>query len=118
MSRRASDGRRRLLKRQENAMFGTIGHGRIKSGRQSQLEALNQEWHQTIRPQIPGEVVQLIGHADGQPEELVFVALMQDKATYQKLAAMPEQDAWFRRFAEQVEGDVRWEDVEMEMIPS
>jgi hypothetical protein len=62
--------------------------------------------------------VQLVGQADGQPEELIFVALAQDKATYQLLAQMPEQDAWFRRFAEQVEGEVPWEDVVMETIPS
>ena len=99
-------------------MFGTIGHARLKSGRQSQLDALNQEWQQTIRPKIPGEVVQLIGYRDGQPEELVFVALMQDKATYQQLAAMPEQDAWYRRMIDLLEGDVRWEDVEMEQVPS
>jgi hypothetical protein len=95
-------------------MFGTIGHARLKSGRQSQLEALTQEWQQTIRPKIPGEVMQLIGNRDGQPDEMVFVALVQDKATYQKMAAMPEQDAWFRRMAEHVDGEVRWEDVEME----
>ena len=95
-------------------MFGTIGHARLKSGQQAQLEALNQEWQQTIRPKIPGEVVQLIGYRDGQPEELVFVALMRDKATYQQLAAMPEQDAWYRRMTELLEGDVQWEDVEME----
>jgi hypothetical protein len=99
-------------------MFGTIGHARLKSGGQVQLDALMQEWLQTIRPQIPGEVVQLAGHADGQPEELVFLALVQDKATYQQLAAMPEQDAWYRRMTEQLEGDVRWEDVEMERTPS
>ena len=99
-------------------MFGTIGHARIKPGRQSQLETLTQEWTQTIRPQIPGEFVQLIGYRDGQPEELVFVALAQDKATYQQLASMPEQDAWFRRMAEHVDGEVRWEDVEMEQVPS
>jgi hypothetical protein len=98
-------------------MFGTIGHARLKSGSRPQLEALMQEWLQTIRPQIPGDFVQMVGHADGQPEELVFVALAQDKATYQQLAEMPEQDAWFRRLADQVDGDVRWEDVEMEMIP-
>jgi hypothetical protein len=99
-------------------MFGTIGHARLKAGEQAQLDALIQEWRETIRPQIPGEVVQLVGHADGQPEDLVFVALAQDKATYQRLAQLPEQDAWFRRFTEQVEGDVRWEDVEMERIPT
>ena len=99
-------------------MFGTIGHARLKSGGRPQLEALMQEWLPTIRPRIPGDFVQLVGYADGQPEDLVFVALAQDKATYQRLAQLPEQDAWFRRFTEQVEGDVRWEDVEMERIPS
>jgi hypothetical protein len=99
-------------------MFGTIGHGRLKSGRQSQLDALTQEWLQTIRPQIPGEFVQLIGNVDGQPEELVFVALAQDKETYQRMAAMPEQDAWYRRMTEHLEGDVRWEDVAMERVLS
>jgi hypothetical protein len=107
-----------LLEKQEEAMFGTIGHARLKAGEQAQLDALTQEWRETIRPQIPGEVVQLVGHADGQPEELVFVALVQDKATYQQMAAMPEQDAWYRRMTEHLEGDVRWEDVEMERIPS
>ena len=95
-------------------MFGTIGHARLKSGRQSQLEALTQEWQQTIRPKIPGKVVQLTGYRDGQPDEMVFVALVQDKATYQQMAAMPEQDAWYRRMTEHLEGDVRWEDVEMD----
>jgi len=99
-------------------MFGTIGHARMKVGRQSQLESLMLEWSQSIRPLIPGEFVQLVGHVDGQPEELVFVALAQDKATYQRLAELPEQDAWFRRFADQVEREVRWEDVAIEMIPS
>src|SRR3954451_17964984 len=99
-------------------MFRAIGHARLKSGGQAQLDALMQEWLQTIRPQIPGEVVQLVGHADGQPEELVCLALVQDKATYQQLAAMPEQDAWYRRMIEHLEGDVRWEDVELEQVQS
>ena len=99
-------------------MFGTIGHARLKSGSRGELDALMAEWNQTIRPKIPGAFVQLVGHADGRPDELVFVALAQDKATYQALAAMPEQDAWFRRLADHVEGDVRWEDVAMEMIPA
>jgi len=105
---------RKQLREKEATMFGTIGHARLKPGRQSQLEALNQEWQQTIRPKIPGEVVQLTGYRDGQPDEMVFVALVQDKATYQQMAAMPEQDAWYRRMTEHLEGDVRWEDVEMD----
>jgi hypothetical protein len=46
------------------------------------------------------------------------VALAHDKATYQQLASLPEQDAWFRRFSAHVEGEVRWEDVAMELITS
>jgi hypothetical protein len=97
-------------------MFGTIGHARCKSGHRAQIDALTTEWQQTIRPRIPGAFVQFVGNRDGQPDDLVFVALAQDKATYQALAAMPEQDAWYRRFAEHVEGDVRWDDVEMEAV--
>ena len=97
-------------------MFGTIGRARLKTGRREQLDALMDEWKRTIRPQIPGAFVQFVGNADGQPEELVFVALAQDQATYRTLAALPDQDAWYRRFAEHVDGDVRWEDVEMEQI--
>ena len=74
-----------------------------------------QEWQQTIRPQIPGEVVRTASAiVDGQPEELVFVALAQDEATYQQMAEMPEQRLFYRRMTEHLEGDVRWEDVEME----
>jgi hypothetical protein len=99
-------------------MFGTIGLARVKPGRESQIEDLIQEWQQTIRPLIPGDFVQLIGHTDGKPEDLVFVALAQDKTTYRQLAEMPQQDAWFRRMSEHFEGDVRWEDGAMEKGPS
>ena len=38
---------------------------------------------------------------------------MQDEPTYRNLAAMPEQDAWFRRFVEHPEGEPTWKDIEM-----
>ena len=94
-------------------MFGTIGHARLKPGHQPQLDALMEEWQRVIRPQVPGEFVQIGGHAAGKPEQIVFVALAQDEPTYRKLAELPDQDAWYRRFAEHLDGDVRWEDVEM-----
>jgi hypothetical protein len=46
---------------------------------------------------------------------MVFVALMQDEATYRALADDPRQDAWYRRMLELTDGDIRWEDVEMEI---
>jgi hypothetical protein len=96
-------------------MFGTIGHCRLKSGSEAQFTALMDEWKQTIRPTIPGGVLELAGHAADNPDETVFIALMQDKETYRALASDPAQDAWFRRFMELVEGEVRWEDVELDI---
>jgi hypothetical protein len=96
-------------------MFGTIGHARLKPGRDAQLTTLMEEWTRTIRPTIPGSVLQLEGTVKDRPGEIVFIALMQDEATYRALADDPKQDDWFRRFMELVEGEVRWEDVEMEL---
>jgi hypothetical protein len=93
-------------------MFGTIGHIQIKPGSKAALDALNDEWLRDIRPQVPGPVMQVMGHVAGKPEQMVFVALMQDEPTYRALAANPAQDAWFRKMMELVDGDVSWEDIE------
>src|SRR4051812_1909729 len=95
-------------------MFGTIGHARLKPGARAQLESLMGDWNATIRPQIPAAIVNLIGHAAGSPDDLVFLALVQDEPTYRDLANLPEQDAWFRRMTALIDGDVRWEDVELD----
>ena len=100
-------------------MFGTIGHARLKSGRsRADIDALGEEWARTIRPQIPGPFLQLVGHQDGDPNALVFVALAQDKTTYQNLANLPEQDAWYRKMIELLDGEVQWDDVELDQVVS
>ena len=96
-------------------MFGTIGHVRLKSGNEAALKSLMDEWKQTIRPQIPGSVFELAGTSVSRPGETVFIALMQDEATYRALANNSDQDAWFRRMLELAEGDVEWEDVNLEI---
>ena len=96
-------------------MFGTIGHVRPKPGHENAIQTLMDEWQRTIRPSIPGEVVQFMGRPKDNPDEVVFLALVQDEQTYRNLAASPEQDAFFRRLMEHCEGEPRWEDVQMEM---
>jgi hypothetical protein len=97
-------------------MFGTIGHAKLKPGARANVDALMADWNANIRPKIPGTFVNLVGAVAGNPSLCVFVALAQDEATYRKLANLPEQDAWFQRFAANVDGDVQWEDVEMESL--
>ena len=94
-------------------MFGTIGRARLKPGARAQLESLMADWNEQIRPKIPGSMLNLLGNAAGSPDDLVFVALVQDEPTYRNLANLPEQDAWFRRMAALIEGEVSWEDVEL-----
>ncbi len=95
-------------------MFGTIAHATLKPGREAGLEALLQAWKRDIRPKIPGKFVNLVGHRAGKPDEVVFVALAQDEATYRKLAEMPEQQQFYQRFNEVFTGEPAWEDVELE----
>jgi hypothetical protein len=45
----------------------------------------------------------------------MFIALAQDETTYRALAEMPEQHAFFERMSALVDGDIRWEDIEMEV---
>ena len=97
-------------------MFGTIGHAKLSAAGQPGLETLMEEWMRDIRPTIPGEFVNFIGHRAGKPDEIVFIALAQDEPTYRQLAASSEQDAWYRKFLDHIQGDVTWEDVEMNQL--
>ena len=99
-------------------MFGTIGRATFKAGHEAQLNDLMDEWTKTIRPKIPGAFLNLVGHVADDPRRVVFVALAADRDTYRALADMPEQDAWYRKFIQHIEGDVAWEDVEMTVLES
>ena len=96
-------------------MFGTIGHVRPKPGHEQAIQSLMAEWQRTIRPSIPGDVVQFMGQPTERPDEVVFLALCQDEQTYRTMAASPEQDAFYRRLMEHCQGEPSWEDVQMEM---
>jgi quinol monooxygenase YgiN len=97
-------------------MFGTIGRARPKPGQENAFKAVSEQWIEEMRPKIPGSVVEFIGRSVDHPDEIMFIALMQDESTYRKLAEMPEQHKYFERFSELTEGGIRWEDVELERI--
>jgi len=99
---------------QEDAVFGTIARATLKSGQMAQFEALLEDWKREIRPKVPGPFVELHGYRAGQPEQVVFVALAQDEATYRQMAEMPEQHQFYLRFNDVFTGEPTWEDVEME----
>lgn len=91
--------------------FGTIGRFRPKPGHEAEIAALTEEWMRTQRPTLPGTVVQLSGRVADRPGEMLTVVLMQDEATYRGLANDPNQDAWYRRLVDHLDGEPTWEDV-------
>ncbi len=95
-------------------MFGTIARATLKPGQEGKLQAMLDEWQRDIRPKIPGKFVELTGHHAGKPDEIVFIALAQDEATYRQLAAMPEQHQFYLKFNEVFTSEPSWEDVELE----
>jgi hypothetical protein len=95
-------------------MFGTIAHATLKPGQEGKLDEMMKDWERDILPKIPGAFIQLTGHQAGKPDQIVFVALAQDEATYRKLAEMPEQHEFYLRFNEVFTGEPTWEDVAMD----
>jgi hypothetical protein len=95
-------------------MFGTIAHATLKPGQEGKLEEFMADWKRDILPKIPGTFIQLTGHLAGKQDQIVFVALAQDEATYRTLAEMPEQHQFYLRFNEVFTGEPAWEDVTMD----
>lgn len=52
-------------------------------------------------------------HVHANPEQIVFVALAQDEATYRHLANLPEQHQFYLKFDEVFAAMPTWEDVEL-----
>lgn len=94
-------------------MFGTIARATLRPGKRPRLDELMEEWKRDVRPKVPGTFVELIGHAAGQPDQIIFVALAQDEATYRNLANLPEQHQFYLKFDEVFTAPPTWEDVEM-----
>jgi hypothetical protein len=96
-------------------MFGTIAHATLKPGQRQRLDDFMDEWRRDIRPKVAGSFLELVGHQAGKPDQIVFVALAQDEATYRRLATMPEQHEFYLRFNEVFEAEPTWEDVELDI---
>jgi len=96
-------------------MSGTIGRARPKPGSEQQFDSLMSEWVRDIRPKIPGRFVEFTGKSTEHPDEVLFIALAQDEKTYRALAEMPEQHKFFERMSQLMDGNIRWEDVQLDM---
>ena len=97
-------------------MFGTIGRFHPKPDSEQKFRALMEEWERTMRPSIPGKVMQFGGRPKAQPDQVIFISLFQDEDTYRNLANNPDQDAFYRRMMECVDGEISWEDIQIDDV--
>ncbi len=98
------------------AGYLSIGHFTFKEGHLEAIRELELEWERTIRPGIPGMIAEFIGVPVDRANETVHVVLMQDEETYRNLAALPAQDAWYRKLLTHLEQEPTWEDVSWDAI--
>jgi quinol monooxygenase YgiN len=71
-----------------------------------------EEWNRTRRPDVKGVVGGYLLRPDTKPDELIMVAIFEDKQTYEANAGDPAQDRWYRRLREDLQDDPAWEDGE------
>jgi quinol monooxygenase YgiN len=94
-------------------MYGTVARMRPKAGHEQALIDFSREWNRERKPKVKGAVGAYVLRPDNKPNELILMAIFEDRQTYRANADDPEQDRWYRRMREHLEADPAWEDGEI-----
>ena len=91
-------------------MYGTIAILKPKSGGESAIVESLETWWNERRPKIKGAISTTIYRNESNPAELLMAVVSESKEDYVANAGDPEQDQWYRRLLESLEGEPRWID--------
>lgn len=91
-------------------MFATVARMRPKSGHLEEIINLNAEWEREHAPNVDGFVTAYIMELEKNPDELLLVAIFEDRESFVANANRPEQDQWFQKVRQHLESDPVWED--------
>jgi len=94
-------------------MYGTVARMRPKTGHEQAILEINQQWQRDRKPKVKGAVGAYVLRPDNKTDEMVLIAIFEDRQTYRLNAEDPDQDRWFRQLREHLEGDPQWEDGEI-----
>jgi len=94
-------------------MYGTMARMQPQAGKREQLLAYGQSWTQERGHKVAGFVKSYLLVPDGNPSEVVLVAVFADKASYVANANDPEQDRWYQGLRALLAADPTWEDGEI-----
>jgi quinol monooxygenase YgiN len=92
-------------------MWGTVARMRVKPGHEQALLDVSAEEIATNRPS--GFVSTLVYRSAGDPQEYWMAVAFESEEAYRSNAASPEQDDWYRRLLEHMEGEPEWHDGEI-----
>ena len=93
-------------------MYGTVFRMRVKSGQEEQVRQVFEDWERERKPHVRGAIGGLLMKPEGKANELLGVAIFQDKAAYMANADNPDQHQWFTKLRELLDADPEWEDGE------
>lgn len=91
-------------------MYGTVAKIRVADGRLEDLLQVMKEWDTERAPNVKGAVAGYTYQLDADPNELILVAVFEDKKTYEANADDPAQDAWYQKMRACLAADPEWMD--------
>ena len=93
-------------------MYGTIFRMKVKSGQSQRVTQIFEEWNTKQKPEVQGAIGGLVMKPDGSSNELIGVAIFEDKQSYMANADRPGQQQWYAKLRDALEADPEWEDGE------
>ncbi len=96
-------------------MYGTIFRMKVKPGQQQALIDGFDEWDRERKPHVKGALGGFLFRPDAGSDEMIGIAMFEDKASYVANGDDPEQHNWFMKMRELLAEDPAWEDGEYVM---
>ena len=93
-------------------MYGTVANIRVKAGHGDNLFAVMEKWENERGHEVKGNLGGYIVRLDKDPQEMILVAVFEDKDSYKANADDPEQDKWYQEIRQYLEADPEWNDGE------
>ncbi len=93
-------------------MYGTVAHILPIPGHEREVIGLVEDWERNRAPKVQGYRSAYLFKPENRPQELIMVAIFDDKESYMANASDPAQDAWYRRLRALLTAEPRWEDAE------
>lgn len=93
-------------------MYGTIARISPIPGQEQEVIRLFEDWDRNRAPKVGGYRSAYLLRPENRPQELIMVAIFNDKDSYMANAVDPAQDAWYRRLRGLLTADPQWEDVD------